>query len=152
MALLKRLFAGLRWVSKSEPETVVEAYLLALEGIDTDALERTVEQFIKGMVEEHNGEFVPTTAQLVRQAAKWQVVLHKPKPKALPAPEPVISEAERKRVAEGFRTHVRKMEAEQTEALISLAKRVHGKTNAEALGDPRSLHDRLNLDRLMRAE
>lgn len=150
--LLKRLFAGLEWYSKSAPETVAETYLLALEGIDTDALEKTVDQFIKGKVEGWEGIKVPTTAQLVRQAAKWQVVLHKPAPKALPAPAPVISEEERRRVAEGFRTHVRKLEAEQTEARIGLAKRVHSRTNAEELGDPRPLSERLQLDRLMRAE
>jgi len=150
-ALLSRLFAGLEWYSKAAPETVAETYLFALEGIDTDALEKAVEQFIKGNVEDWDGRKVPTTAMLVRQAAKWQTVLHKPV-KALPPPEPVISPEERARVAEGFKRHVTKLETEARVRRMDVARRVHGRGHAEAFGDPRPLSERLRLDHLKAAE
>lgn len=150
-ALLKRLFAGLEWYSKAAPETVAEVYLLALEGTATDALEKAVYQYITGKVEGHDKRKVPTTAELRIQVDRWEAAM-RPKRKALPPPDDPIPPEERARVAEGFRTHVKKLEAEAVARRMDVARRVHSRTHAEGMGDPRSLSERLKLDRFTAAE
>jgi len=50
---------------KTSP-TMAKAYLLAIEGCTLPALQSAIRRFIRGEVEEHNGKFAPTTAELAR--------------------------------------------------------------------------------------
>jgi len=47
---------------------MAKAYLIAIEGCSLDGLELAVRRFIRGEVDEHNGKFAPTTAELARAA------------------------------------------------------------------------------------
>ena len=138
---LNRLFASLLYTGKADPVDVRDAYVIALAGICTAALEKSVEQFCTVGVEGHNGINVPTTAQLVGNAAKWQSTLF-PRYKELAKPEDrVISKEERARVSKLFSEHVARMEASRDARRAEPLRR--RPTDAEGLGDPRPMHVRL---------
>lgn len=83
---------------------MAKAYLLAIDGCSLPALTAAVRRFIRGEVEDHNGKFAPTTAELARAAryedfrieaeAKHAArLLAKPEPE----PEPEFTEEEMER-------------------------------------------------------
>lgn len=45
---------------------MAKAYLLAIEGCTLPALQSAVRRLIRGEVEDHNGHFAPTTAELAK--------------------------------------------------------------------------------------
>lgn len=98
--LLGKLFRGLTYTGKGRPEDVAEVYLEALADISNEALDRAVDDFIKGRVERRDIAFTPSTAELVVQAQRWEDVLNPPKKvAALEAPpEDEISPEERARM------------------------------------------------------
>ena len=126
------------------PEHKVERVLLA--GIDIDALAHSIEQFCTGKVDEHHAEFVPSTAVLVRNAAKWQAALHPPAPtKKLVAPEEYVDPAMRKRVSAMLMELADKMAADEETRMRTEKRRVYMGTSADEL-DHRPLNERLRID------
>lgn len=85
---------------------MAKAYLLAIEGCSLPALQAAIRRFIRGEVEDHNGKFAPTTAELAR-AARYEEFRFEAEAKhasrllAKPEPEPEIEfteeEMERRR-------------------------------------------------------
>lgn len=45
---------------------MAKAYLLAIEGCTLDGLKAAVRRLIRGEVDDHNGHFAPTTAELAK--------------------------------------------------------------------------------------
>lgn len=45
---------------------MAKAYLLAIEGCTLAGLHAAIRRFIRGEVEDHNGKFAPTTAELAK--------------------------------------------------------------------------------------
>lgn len=83
---------------------MAKAYLLAIDGCTLAALQAAVRRFIRGEVDDHNGKFAPTTAELARivryeefrakaEAEHAQRFLSRPEPD----PEPHFSEEEMER-------------------------------------------------------
>lgn len=83
---------------------MAKAYLLAIDGCSIQAIQAAVRKFIRGEIEEHNGKFAPTTAELAR-AARYEdfridaEAKHAARMLAKPAdePEPVFTEEEMER-------------------------------------------------------
>lgn len=129
-----------------------EAYLEAVQPFSNEALRRSVAQFRDGMVPEHDATFVPSTAMLVRNLRTWEDVLH-PRRRALLAapPEPVISDEERARVGAGMQKLASemsaKLEQERSAAQAATRARLRLATDRLLMDDPRSLSERLNLER-----
>jgi hypothetical protein len=53
----------------------LKTYLEALSGYSVEAIERSVEQFIRGLVATHDGRFAPSAAELARNVKQWDDVL-----------------------------------------------------------------------------
>jgi hypothetical protein len=47
-------------------ETTLKAYVTAIDGCSLAGLTEAVRRFVRGEVEDHNGKFAPSTAQLAR--------------------------------------------------------------------------------------
>lgn len=69
--LLKTLFSAFPTASRSDELLAARTYLEALEGYGMDALERSVNQFIRGDVPTHDGRFAPSAAELSRNVRQW---------------------------------------------------------------------------------
>jgi hypothetical protein len=149
-----RLFAAFKTSGKANPQHVVEVYALALGGIATDALERSVEQFVLGKVAEHDGEWVPTTAQLVRNATKWQLVLHPPEPDPPPAlalEAPPVPKAMKVEVGKKLMAFAKEREEKERQEFEDRRRAAVVRDPGGAV-DPRPLSERLRLDRPVAAE
>jgi hypothetical protein len=48
-----------------------QTYLAALDGFGIEAIERSVDQFIRGAVPTHDGRFAPSAAELSRNVKQW---------------------------------------------------------------------------------
>lgn len=63
---LSMLFQAFPSGSDKSSPTMAKAYLLAIEGCTLDGLKSAVRRLIRGEVEDHNGHFAPTTAELAK--------------------------------------------------------------------------------------
>lgn len=50
----------------------IRAYLLAVDDLGVEAVERSCRQFARGLVENRNNAFMPTAAELASNARLWQ--------------------------------------------------------------------------------
>jgi hypothetical protein len=76
---LKTLFSAFPTSQKGELAQIARTYLHAVQPYSIDAIESAVGEFVSGTVPEHDGKFVPTTAQLarrVRHREEIQTLLH----------------------------------------------------------------------------
>lgn len=69
--LLGRLFSAFPTAARADEVLSAKTYITALEGYTVEAIARSVEQFISGRVEKHDGRFAPSTAELVRNVRQW---------------------------------------------------------------------------------
>jgi hypothetical protein len=70
--LLSRLFSAFPTAARADDMLSARTYLEALEGYSVEAIERSVEQFIRGKVQSHDGRFAPSAAELARNVGQWQ--------------------------------------------------------------------------------
>lgn len=69
------LFAAFPASSRADDLLAVKTYLTVLEPFSTEAVRRSVQQFITGKVPTHDGRFVPSAAELARNVDQWHTVL-----------------------------------------------------------------------------
>lgn len=63
---LSMLFQAFPSGSDKSSPTMAKAYLLAIEGCTLAGLKAAIRRLIRGEVEDHNGHFAPTTAELAK--------------------------------------------------------------------------------------
>lgn len=69
--LLDRLFSAFPTAARADEVLSAKTYISALEGYTVEAIARSVEQFVTGRVEWHDGRFAPSTAELARNVRQW---------------------------------------------------------------------------------
>ncbi len=69
--LLKRLFSAFPTAARTDERLAARTYIEAIEAYSLDALERSVNQFIRGDVPTHDGRFAPSAAELSRNVRQW---------------------------------------------------------------------------------
>jgi hypothetical protein len=68
---LERLFSAFPTAARADELLAAKTYLTALDGYSLEAIERSVNQFIRGDVPTHDGRFAPSTAELARNVRQW---------------------------------------------------------------------------------
>lgn len=48
-----------------------KTYVMALDGYTVEAIARSVDQFVSGRVDTHDGRFAPSVAELARNVRQW---------------------------------------------------------------------------------
>lgn len=71
VGLLERLFSAFPTTGRADAALSAKTYVEALHGYSVEAIERSVEQFIRGNVESHDGRFTPSAAELARNVRQW---------------------------------------------------------------------------------
>lgn len=74
---LERLFSAFPTSARADELLTAKTYIEALEGYGIEAIERSVEQFIRGLVPWHDGRFAPSTAELARNVKDWDDAIRK---------------------------------------------------------------------------
>ena len=64
---LRVLFSAFPPAQRSDEAMVARTYLTVLDGFRAEAIERSVQQFIRGLVPTHDGRFAPELARNVKQ-------------------------------------------------------------------------------------
>lgn len=86
-------------------------YLIALEDAEAPALMAAVRSYLCGRVEEHDGRFLPTSAELARVVRAEQARIYRSAPPLLQIVAPEPTDEERARWAEADREHRARMAA-----------------------------------------
>lgn len=73
--LLDRLFSAFPTAARADEMLAARTYLEALDGYGVEAIRRSVEQFVTGRVESHDGRFAPSAAELARNVRQWHDAL-----------------------------------------------------------------------------
>lgn len=68
---LERLFSAFPTAARADEMLAAKTYLEAIDGCSLEAIERSVNQFIRGDVPTHDGRFAPSTAELSRNVRQW---------------------------------------------------------------------------------
>lgn len=68
---LERLFSAFPTAARADEMLAAKTYLGALDGYSIEAIERSVNQFIRGDVATHDGRFAPSAAELSRNVRQW---------------------------------------------------------------------------------
>lgn len=136
--------------SSTVSTSTARVYHEAAEGCSLKAVQRTALEYRKGRVPNQNKKFAPSSAEFGErcrliddaltfyEANKDRLALPPPAP-------PEIDPAMRKRVS-GLLLDLAGKMGEKVEAEKRVSdKKVFGRTNAEDMGDPRSLDERLRL-------
>jgi hypothetical protein len=84
--LLGRLFSAFPTASRADEVLSARTYLEALDGFGVEAIERSVDQFIRGAVPTHDGRFAPSAAELSRNVKAWDDAI-KVRDEAMTAPQ-----------------------------------------------------------------
>lgn len=71
IGLLGRLFSAFPTASRADEALAARTYVQALDGFSIEAIEKSVDQFITGRVESHDGRFAPSAAELSRNVRQW---------------------------------------------------------------------------------
>lgn len=69
--LLERLFSAFPTAARANEVLSAKTYISSLEGFSVEAIKRSVDQFVTGRVETHDGRFAPSTAELSRNVRQW---------------------------------------------------------------------------------
>ena len=107
---LKALFASFPMQDKADPEAAAMAYAFAIDGVKPDAVADAVKRFIRGEVPTHDGRFMPTPAELAKEAraraeiAHYVALAEQRQTKALPKPEPEFSDEHRRMMRDKLRS------------------------------------------------
>ena len=68
---LERLFSAFPTAARADELLAARTYLSVLDGCCLEAIERSVNQFIRGDVATHDGRFAPSAAELARNVRQW---------------------------------------------------------------------------------
>jgi hypothetical protein len=71
IGLLERLFSAFPTAARADEMLAAKTYLGVLDGYSLEAIASSVDQFIRGAVETHDGRFAPSAAELARNVRKW---------------------------------------------------------------------------------
>jgi hypothetical protein len=69
--LLERLFSAFPTAARADEMLSARTYLEALDGFSVEAIDRSVNQFVRGAVPTHDGRFAPSAAELARNVKQW---------------------------------------------------------------------------------
>ena len=72
---LQVLFSAFPAAQRSDEVLAARTYLDVLEGFTIEAVEQSVRQFITGNVQNHDGRFAPSAAELSRNVKQWDDVI-----------------------------------------------------------------------------
>lgn len=70
-AQLGRLFSAFPTAARADEMLAAKTYISVIEGFSIDAIQRSVNQFVTGRVETHDGRFAPSAAELARNVRQW---------------------------------------------------------------------------------
>lgn len=148
------LFAGFPNAKPMEPTLAWEAYGRPLSTIEDWAVINTLERFQRGEVEGQSVEFPPAISALVSEARR--LVAEKARRDKRDAPRlpwrHEVSPEERSRVSAKMAKLAAELQGRlnaEEEGRMNARRAVLSKTSASALGDPRSLRERLRIDELV---
>lgn len=71
LELLETLFSAFPTTTNTNPTMTARTYLQVLEPHSLDAIERSVNQFLRGAVDGHEGTYAPSAAVLARNVRSW---------------------------------------------------------------------------------
>lgn len=71
IGLLERLFSAFPTAARADEMLAAKTYLGVLDGYSLEAIASSVDQFVRGAVETHDGRFAPSAAELSRNVRKW---------------------------------------------------------------------------------
>ena len=68
---LDRLFSAFPTAARANETLSAQTYVSVLDGFSIEAIARSVEQFVTGRVETHDGRFAPSAPELARNVRQW---------------------------------------------------------------------------------
>lgn len=99
---LEALFSAFPAGERGEMKMAIRAYLMALEGIESEFVAHAVKRFIQGNVDRPRYGFLPSTDELAREARRLSDDERRRRTYALPPPpkeQPIVSAEERAKVS-----------------------------------------------------
>jgi hypothetical protein len=88
VTVISTLLSGFPASATTDKMAQLRAYMMAIEGIPFDAVDRAATAYIRGRVADHNSDFAPSCAAFADQCRTQAAIIEAAARKPIAAPEP----------------------------------------------------------------